>query len=147
MNSSSIFLVSVGLSWLSRFGVAGSDSAWAAMAFAVPIASLMSSRARVLPIWTPTMTRALSLLAALSSPVFVAAAIAGWLFEVWPATPLTLCVAAFVVLGGPMLGIVHVITAKREEDEEEPRPRRRSSRRRPPPTAPPRSAWSASPPC
>jgi hypothetical protein len=79
----------------------------------------MSSRARVLPISTPIMTRALSLLAAFSSPVFAAAAIAGWLFEVWPATPLTLFVAAFVVLSGPMLGIVHVITAKREEDEDE----------------------------
>jgi hypothetical protein len=65
------------------------------------------------------MTRALSLLAALSSPVFAAAAVAGWLFEVWPATPLTLFIAAFVVLAGPALGIVHVITAKREEDEDE----------------------------
>jgi hypothetical protein len=80
----------------------------------------MSSRARNLPIWTPIMTRALSILAACSSPVFAAAAIAGWLFEIWPATPVTLFVSAFVVMGGPMLGIVHVITAKRAEDEEEP---------------------------
>src|SRR4051812_13019733 len=36
MNRSSIFLVSVGLSWLSRFGAAGSDSAWAAMTTAYP---------------------------------------------------------------------------------------------------------------
>jgi hypothetical protein len=79
----------------------------------------MSSRARVLPIWTPTMTRALSILAAFSSPVFAAAAIAGWLFELWPANPVTLFVAAFVVLGGPALGIVHVATAKRHDDEEE----------------------------
>jgi hypothetical protein len=79
----------------------------------------MSSRARVLPISTPIMTRALSLLAACSSPVFAAAAIAGWLFEMWPATPVTLFIAAFVVLGGPMLGIVHAITAKRADDEHE----------------------------
>jgi hypothetical protein len=65
------------------------------------------------------MTRALSILAALSSPVFAAAAIAGWLYEVWPATPVTLFIAAFVVLGGPMLGIVHVITAKRDDVEDE----------------------------
>ena len=35
-------------------------------------------------------SRALSLLAAFASPVFMAAAIAGWLYELWPANPLTL---------------------------------------------------------
>jgi hypothetical protein len=68
------------------------------------------------------MTRALSLLAAFASPVFLCAAIAGWLFEVWPANPLTLGVSAFLVMGGPLLGIVHVATADRWEDDAEEAP-------------------------
>ena len=60
--------------------------------------------------------RALSLLAAFASPVFMAAAIAGWLSGFLPATPLTLGVAAFLVIGGPVLGIVHVATS-RDDDE------------------------------
>jgi hypothetical protein len=64
------------------------------------------------------MSRALSFLAALASPVFMCAAIAGWLFEVWPATPLTFSVAGLLVAGGPIAGIVHVATAKGYEDEE-----------------------------
>jgi hypothetical protein len=63
-------------------------------------------------------SRALSLLAAFSSPVFIAAAIGAWLYELWPANPVTLAIAAFVVIGGPVLGIVHVATA--QEDYEEP---------------------------
>ncbi|MDA0165140.1 hypothetical protein OM076_33030 [Solirubrobacter ginsenosidimutans] len=47
------------------------------------------------------------------------AAIAGWLFEVWPANPLTLGVAGLLVVGGPILGIVHVATAGGHEDEDE----------------------------
>jgi hypothetical protein len=66
-----------------------------------------------------TSPRALSLLAGLSAPVFLAAAIAGWLFGVWPATPLTFTVAAFVVCSGPLLGIVHVATADEERYEED----------------------------
>jgi hypothetical protein len=66
-----------------------------------------------------TMTsRALALLAAFASPLFMAAAIAGWLTGTWPATPLTLAVAAVAVIGGPVLGIVHVATAR--EDDAEP---------------------------
>jgi hypothetical protein len=65
------------------------------------------------------MPRALSLLAAFASPVFLCAAIAGWLFEVWPANPLTLGVSALLVTGGPIVGIVHVATAKDWEDPEE----------------------------
>jgi hypothetical protein len=81
----------------------------------------MSSRAAVVPIRTITMPRALSLLAAFASPVFLCAAIAGWLFEVWPANPLTLGVSALLVMGGPILGIVHVASARHwEDDEEEP---------------------------
>lgn len=53
-------------------------------------------------------SRALSLLAALASPFFLAAAVAGWLYGVWPATPLTFTIAAIVVAGGPTLGIWHV---------------------------------------
>jgi hypothetical protein len=79
----------------------------------------MSSRGEVVPIWTNTMPRALSLLAAFASPVFMCAAIAGWLFEAWPANPLTLGVAAFLVTGGPILGIVHVATAQQSDEEED----------------------------
>ena len=71
-------------------------------------------------------SRALSLLAALASPLFLAAAVAGWLYGVWPATPLTFTLAAAVVAGGPILGIWHV-TSTTEKDyidadfvEEEP---------------------------
>jgi hypothetical protein len=39
------------------------------------------------------------------------AAIAGWLYGVWPANPMTLGISALAVIGGPMLGIVHVVTA------------------------------------
>lgn len=77
----------------------------------------MSSRDAVVPIWTNTMPRALSLLAAFASPVFLCAAIAGWLFEVWPANPLTLGVSALLVMGGPVIGIVHVATADTWEDD------------------------------
>jgi hypothetical protein len=47
------------------------------------------------------------------------AAIAGWLYGVWPANPATLGIAAFVVVSGPLLGIYHVATADEEEDEVE----------------------------
>ena len=63
------------------------------------------------------MPRALSLLAAFASPVFLCAAIAGWLFEVWPANPLTLGVSALLVMGGPVLGIIHVATADTWQDD------------------------------
>ena len=66
-----------------------------------------------------TSPRALSLLAGPSAPVFLAAAIAGWLYGVWPATPLTFAVAVFVVCGGPVLAMVHVATADQEWEEEE----------------------------
>ena len=75
----------------------------------------------------PVTSRALALLAAFASPVFMVAAVAGWLFEVWPANPLTLGVAAFVVVGGPLLGIVHVATPTRTTRSTS---RRRSSRAR-----------------
>jgi hypothetical protein len=65
------------------------------------------------------MTRALSLLAGFASPVFLCAAIAGWLFEVWPANPVTLGISGLLVLGGPVLGIVHVATAEGLQDEDE----------------------------
>jgi hypothetical protein len=65
-------------------------------------------------------SRALSLLAAFSSPVFMAAAIGAWLYELWPANPVTLAISAFVVIGGPILGIVHVATAREDAEEEEP---------------------------
>jgi hypothetical protein len=62
-------------------------------------------------------SRALALFAAFASPLFMAAAIAGWLSETWPATPLTLSLASLAVIGGPLLGIMHVATAREGADE------------------------------
>jgi hypothetical protein len=64
-------------------------------------------------------SRALSLLAAFASPVFMVAAIAGWLYGLWPANPVTLGISALLVIGGPILGIVHVATAHEEREETE----------------------------
>jgi hypothetical protein len=61
-------------------------------------------------------SRAFALLAAFASPLFMAAAIAGWLSGSWPATPITLALAALTVIGGPVLGIVHMATADEEGD-------------------------------
>jgi hypothetical protein len=66
-------------------------------------------------------SRALALLASFASPVFGVAAVVGWLYELWPATPATFSLAALTVLGGPLLGIVHVATASEEIAEPEPR--------------------------
>ncbi len=63
--------------------------------------------------------RALSLLAAFASPVFMALAIAGWLSGQLPATPVTFGVAALLVIGGPVLGIVHVATTRGDEELED----------------------------
>jgi hypothetical protein len=63
-------------------------------------------------------SRSLALLAAFASPFIGAAAVAGWLAGVWPATPLTFTAAAAAVIGGPLLGIFHVATA--DEDDEAP---------------------------
>jgi hypothetical protein len=63
-------------------------------------------------------SRALALLAAFASPLFMAAAIAGWLSETWPATPLTLSIASLAVIGGPLLGIMHVATAREHDDDQ-----------------------------
>ena len=62
-------------------------------------------------------SRALALLAAFASPLFMAAAIAGWLSETWPATPLTLTIASLAVVGGPLLGILHLTTASEDGGE------------------------------
>ena len=64
-------------------------------------------------------SRALSLLAAFASPIFLAAAIGGWLYGIWPANPFTLAIPGIVVIGGPILGIVHVATAWECDDEPE----------------------------
>lgn len=66
-----------------------------------------------------TTPRAVSLLAAFASPIFLAAAIAGWLYDVWPATPLTFGIACFVVAGGPILGIYHVATVDFGDEDED----------------------------
>ena len=65
-------------------------------------------------------SRALALLAALASPLFMAGAIAGWLSGTWPATPLTFAISALAVIGGPVLGIVHVATAREDEQPQAP---------------------------
>ncbi|MDA0168772.1 hypothetical protein OJ998_06705 [Solirubrobacter taibaiensis] len=69
-----------------------------------------------------TSARALSLLAALAAPVFLVAAAAGWLYGVWPATPVTFTIAALVVCGGPILAIYHVSTEDQHERVEELEP-------------------------
>jgi hypothetical protein len=68
-----------------------------------------------------TTSRSLSLLSSLASFVFMAAAAAAWLLELWPANPTTLGLAAMAVVSGPLLGAAHVATAQE---------------RRPPATAP-----------
>ena len=69
-----------------------------------------------------TSARALSLLAALAAPVFLATATAGWLSGAWPATPLTFTIAALVVCGGPILAIHHRAVADQREPVEELEP-------------------------
>lgn len=64
-----------------------------------------------------TSPRALSLLAGLAAPVFLVAAVAGWVSGLWPATPLTFGLAALVVTGGPLLAMLHVMTAAPEPEE------------------------------
>ena len=59
-------------------------------------------------------SRALALLASFASPVFGVAAVIGWLYELWPANAVTFAVAAVTVIGGPLLGIVHVATASED---------------------------------
>ena len=64
-------------------------------------------------------SRALALLAAFASPIFLVAAIAGWLYRVWPANSVTLGIAAFAVASGPLLAIWHVATAREVDDEDD----------------------------
>jgi hypothetical protein len=56
---------------------------------------------------------ALSFLTTLASVVFAMAAIAGWVFGVWPATLLTLGVAAAIVVGGPLAAALHFSATRR----------------------------------
>jgi hypothetical protein len=51
------------------------------------------------------------------------AAIAGWLYEVWPANPYTLALAGGAVVGGPLIGILHVATAHEPYESEQAEPR------------------------
>jgi hypothetical protein len=57
---------------------------------------------------------ALSLLTTLASVVFAVGAIAGWILGLWPATPLTLFVAAAVVVGGPLAAALFLRVRRRE---------------------------------
>lgn len=63
---------------------------------------------------------ALSFLTTLASVLFAMAAIAGWVLNLWPANPLTLLIAAFVVLTGPSLTLV--MRSGGNEPVVEPRP-------------------------
>ena len=63
--------------------------------------------------------RALSLLAAFASPIFLCAAIVGWLHGLWPATPVTLGIAALTVCSGPLVAIFHVATENLEDEEDD----------------------------
>jgi hypothetical protein len=62
-------------------------------------------------------SRALALLASFASPVFGVAAVLGWLYDLWPANTVTFAIAAVTVIGGPLLGILHVATASEDFDE------------------------------
>jgi hypothetical protein len=87
-----------------------------------------------------TSARALSLLAHAAGAVFLVAEVAGWALGWWPATPLTFTVALVVVAVGPVVGILHVATA-REATPPPPAPAPRPARRAEPPVAlPPRLA-------
>jgi hypothetical protein len=91
--------------------------------------------------------RALAWLAGLASPVFVAAAIVGWLRHLWPATPLTFAIAAVAVLAGPVLALAHLATVRDDEPAERPPapappPPPRPARR---PPAHARPAWAMTP--
>ena len=68
-------------------------------------------------------SRALALLASFASPVFGVAAVVGWLYDLWPANPVTFAIAAVTVIGGPLLGILHVATASEEIEEPVTEPR------------------------
>jgi hypothetical protein len=76
-------------------------------------------------------SRSLAYVAAFASPVFMAAAIAGWLTGVWPATSLTLALSAAAVVGGPLLAILHVLTTEEEHEVEVEAPTRVLPERRP----------------
>jgi hypothetical protein len=65
-----------------------------------------------------TPARSFGLGAAFASPLWLCAAVAGWLSGAWPATPLTLAVAAFAVVSGPLLGIYHVAAADKDRTED-----------------------------
>jgi hypothetical protein len=66
-----------------------------------------------------TSPRALSLLAAFASPIFMLAAVAGWLTGRLPANPITFGIAAFLIVAGPLAGLIHVAMTRDEDDEEE----------------------------
>src|SRR5690348_16731790 len=70
----------------------------------------------------PATARALALLAALTSPVFMAGAVVAWVMKLWPATPVTFAVAAVAVLGGPLLGAAHARGARRPQQGPAPSP-------------------------
>jgi uncharacterized membrane protein len=90
-----------------------------------------------------TSARALSLLAHAASAVFLVAEVAGWVLGWWPATPLTFTVALVVVAVGPVVGMLHVATARAATPAEPapaPAPARPVRRAEPPVVLPPRLA-------
>jgi hypothetical protein len=88
-----------------------------------------------------TSARALSLLAHAASAVFLVAEVAGWVLGWWPATPLTFTVALVVVAIGPLVGMLHVATARAVTPAEPAPVQARPVRRAEPPVVqPPRLA-------
>jgi hypothetical protein len=69
-----------------------------------------------------TSSRALSLLAHGASAVFLVAEVTAWLTGLWPATPLTFAVALAVVAIGPLVGMLHVVTADEGREPAAPPP-------------------------
>jgi hypothetical protein len=65
---------------------------------------------------------ALSFLTTLASVFFAMASIAGWVIGLWPATPLTLAVAAVVVVGGPVVALVLRGSSRQPVPAPAPRP-------------------------
>jgi hypothetical protein len=70
----------------------------------------------------PATARALALLAALTSPVFMAGAVVAWVLKLWPATPVTFAVAVAAVLGGPLLGLAHARGVREQPPAPSPAP-------------------------
>jgi len=84
-----------------------------------------------------TSPRALAVLAFVASPIFLAAAVAGWLAGAWPANPFTFGLAAAAVIAGPLLGMAHAAAG---DEGFEPEPEIAVTKVLPDPLVTPRAA-------